>query len=92
MCLEVNVTDVSHYVGIHSAPCAIVFFIYFGVILIVHMQDECIYLGKSLPRYKLMLFNTGMDSPRKSDESSNNKSREHLQTYGNRLWDLKQLS
>lgn len=87
-----NVTEVSHYISIHSAPHAIVFLIYFDVILIVHMQKECIYLGESFTHYKLMPINTDKDSPTKSDESSNSKSREHLQTQGNGLWDLKRLS
>lgn len=92
MWLEVDVTGVSHYISIYSAPHAIVFLIYVDAILIVRMQNECIYLGKSITRYKLMLFNADKDSPAKSDKSSNNKSREHLQTYGNGLWDIKLLS
>lgn len=61
--MEGTVTDVSHY-SIHSAPRAVVFLMYFDVILIVHLQNECIYLGKPL-NYKLVLINTDESSPTK---------------------------
>lgn len=48
MCLEVNLTDVSHYISLHSSPHAIAFLIYFSFMLIVHVQNECICLGEFL--------------------------------------------
>lgn len=48
MCLEVNLTDVSHYISLDSFPHAIAFLIYFDFILIVHVQNECVYLGEFL--------------------------------------------
>lgn len=48
MGLEGNLTDVFHYISLHSSPHAIAFLIYFGLKLIVHVQNECIYLGEFL--------------------------------------------
>ena len=76
-----RVSDVSYYISIYSAPQAIVSLIYFDTILIVGMQNGCIYLGESLTHCKLMLVSTDEDSPTKA-EFSNSKSRAHLQTYG----------
>jgi len=84
VCLEVNVTEAPQAISIHSAPPAILCLIYFEVMLSVHTQNERIDLGESLTHCKLMLINTSKDIPTKS-ESSNNQSREHLQTHGNGL-------
>lgn len=48
MCLEVNLTDVSHCISLHGSPHAIAFLVYFDFMLIVHVQNECIYLGEFL--------------------------------------------
>lgn len=49
-----------------TTPVSIVPLIYFDVLLIVHIQNKCIYLGESLTHCKLMLINTDRDSPTKS--------------------------
>lgn len=48
VCLEVNLTDVSHCINLHGCPHAIAFLVHFDFMLIVHVQNECIYLGEFL--------------------------------------------